>query len=209
MYTIKLKLPQTLRPVTAEDRDVLSDEDIMLQINEAENNKIVEGYRLFTDIDSKHVFKFYAEVNIDNDRLWSLFKALMIAMPEDLKLIIGHKDDDNDELHHGEYCDKYTLHNKLEPYSKELTQDGFLKFGVGYNSEDYSEEVFVTCAKYIQYWGMNRERFQNIMHKYSLYEVKDMELIDSYPMVTTVLQLFDDKVLETYEVLAKLKEEDI
>lgn len=208
MYTIKLKLPQTLRPVTADDKDILPDEDIILQMDKVKNNKIVEGYTLFTDIDREHVYKLYAEINIDNDRLWSLFKALMMTMPEDLKLIIGHKDDDNDELYHSEYYDKYTLYNKLEPYSKEFTQDGFLKFGVGYHSKTYSEEVFISCAKYIQYWGMNRERFQDIMHKYSLYEVKGMEFIDSYPMVTTVLHFFDNEALATNEILAKLKKEN-
>lgn len=106
------------------------------------------------------------EINIDNDRLWQNFKTFLFSMPDMISLIVGHKDDNLNELYYSDYQEKYKVYSKLEEYEGELVQDGFLKFGVIHQTDNYLEEVFIYNAKYIQYWGMDRKKFLNIMNHF-------------------------------------------
>jgi hypothetical protein len=62
-------------------------------------------------------------------------------------------------------------------------------------------EVFIRKAKYIQYWGTDRDLFSQIMMKYNLDEVKDLNFVDEYPMVTESLI----NASTTSEIIADLK----
>lgn len=201
----KLQLPQTIRLVTLDDPAI--PEIHKSSIEAAENNNIVEGYILYNNLPEGAIYKVYAEINIDNDRLWTLFKKMLMTMPDEVSLITEHKDDEPNEAVLGAYGDKYSLLNKLEKYEKELAQDGFMRFGVIHNTAVYLEEVFVHNAKYIRYWGMDLESFENLMVEFSLYPIDNLEFVDSYPMVTTVLTEFDRSVLRTEELLAVLRNE--
>lgn len=48
---------------------------------------------------------------------------------------------------HWDYQEKYKVYSKLEEYEGELVQDGFLKFGVIHQTDNYLEEVFIHNAK--------------------------------------------------------------
>lgn len=54
---------------------------------------------------------------------------------------------------------------------------------------------------------MDIDRFKRVMEDYSLYEVDNLEFIDSYPMVTKALFTFDPDVLQTEEILNQLRAE--
>lgn len=203
---IKLKLPKTIS--LAAINDMPQNEDAILRLQQVQNNNIVEGYTFIENEDEKYPYKFYAEINIDNDRLWSLFKTLMMSMPEYQSLLTGHKDDNNNEVVCNDYTDKYTIYNRIEKYEKELTLDGFLQFGVIHQADDYMEEVFVCSPKYIQYWGMNVEHFMKVVDSYWLHEVENLEFIDSYPMVTKSLSYIDADALPTDEILKALREDN-
>lgn len=200
---IKLKLPETLQLATL--KDAPKQEDIIAKIKASENNNIIEGYRIEENSNTNYPYIFFAEINIDNDKLWALFNTMLLSMPDEISLITGHKDDMVDEVHYSNYQDKYTLYNKIEKYEKELTKDGFLQFGIIHQTDNYLEEVFVHSAKYIQYWGMDNNRFVDLMHKFSLYEVDNLEFIDSYPMVTTALFTLEPNVIHTSELLNILR----
>lgn len=200
---VKLKLPKTLQLATL--KDAPRQEDIIARIKASENNNIVEGYQIEDNPNTDYPYKFFAEINIDNDKLWALFKAMLLLIPDKISLITGHKDDEVDEVHYSDYQDKYDLFNKIEKYENELTLDGFLQFGIIHQTDNYLEEVFVHTAKYIQYWGIDNNRFVNLMHEFSLYEVDNLEFIDSYPMVTTALFTLDPNVIHTSELLNILR----
>jgi hypothetical protein len=202
---VKLKLPKTLRLARLDEAP--KNESILESIKASENNNIVEGYRLKNNPNLGYPYKFFAEINVDNDRLWSLFSKMMLSMPDYISLITSRKDDEISDAVYGDYQDKYELYNKIEKYERELTLDGFLQFGVIHQTKDYLEEIFVHNAKYIQYWGMDMDRFKRVMKDYSLYEVDNLEFIDSYPMVTKALFTFDPDVLQTEEILNQLRAE--
>jgi hypothetical protein len=92
----------------------------------------------------------------------------------------------------------------MEPFKRELTQDGFLEVGVLYNDETMMEEVFIRSPKYLQYWGTDEERFRKTMEEFELFEVQTLNFIDEFPLVTEALRLHNAKAKETIEVLEHL-----
>src|SRR5471032_1609406 len=96
-----LQLPPTIYTPTREE--VPNYPETIEAINRRTNAKIVEGFRIKRD-DSKELgYKFFAEINVDNDKLWTLFKTLTLQMPEEIALIYGHIDI---EPSYGRYLDK-------------------------------------------------------------------------------------------------------
>lgn len=202
---VKLELPETIR--LAKLDEVPQQPGLIERIKASDNNNIVEGYTFSPNTNNDYPYRFFAEINVDNSNLWNLFKAMMLAMPDDISFITGRKDDSTKDVAHSEYQDKYGLYNKIEKYERELTLDGFLKFGAIHQTENYLEEVFVHNAKYIQYWGGDEEKFRNTMNEFSLYEIKNLEFIDSYPIATTALFTLYNDVIETDELLNILRTE--
>jgi len=172
--------------------------DVSKRIKEREDANIVEGYIITQDVENNAIYKFYAEINIDNDRLWSLIKYIISGFQSDVALIYHHIDE---EPSYGNYVDKYELINELGKYEVELAQDGFLKFGAIHHAEGFLEEVFVEKSKYIKYWGMDKETFTMVMEQFGLYPVKGLNFIDEYPMQTEVLSLHCENCLATGELL--------
>lgn len=79
------------------------------------NAIIVEGYTITSNVPKEEKYRFFAEINIDNDRLWTVFKALIVNFPEEVALIYHHIDE---EANYGEYVGKYELLNELEKYKR-------------------------------------------------------------------------------------------
>jgi len=83
-----------------------------------------------------------------------------------------------------------------------LTQDGLLKFGIAFHTNEYFEEIFVKPAKYVQYWGVNPEPFTKIMQAFSLAQIDDLNFIDEYPLATEALRLHNPTTVETDNLLS-------
>jgi len=64
-----LQLPLTIR--TARPDEIPYDEENLLRIEERETAKNYEGYMLHNNETYEDPFQFFAEMNIDNERLWS------------------------------------------------------------------------------------------------------------------------------------------
>lgn len=125
----------------------------------------------------------------------------MLQLPDEICLVYGLKDE---EPHYSGYLDKFEVLNRLETLKTELTQDGFLEMGALFNDEEFMEEVFIQSPKYLQYWGMDEERFRTTMAEFDLYETPTLNFIDQYPMVTEALHLFKPNALQTEKVLEQL-----
>ena len=196
-----LQLPPTLR--IARPDEVPNRPDILKRISESKEAKIVEGYVFLNNETHDLTFKFFAEINVDNQRLWSLFKCLLLQLPDEICLVYNCKDE---EPVYSGYSDKYKVLNQLEMYQLELTQDGLIEIGALYNDEFMMEEVIIRGPKYLQYWGIDEKRFRQTMLEFELYEEPKLKFIDEYPLVTEALRLHRSDARETTEVLGLIGE---
>lgn len=196
-----LELPITIR--TARTDELPTTQDNIDWIEESKTSKIVEGYIVHENETNELPFTFFAEINVDNSKLWEVFKALLISFEEEISFIFGHIDN---EPYYSKYGDKFEILNQIEKFQTELTQDGFLEFGIIYHDENKLKEVFVKKSKYIQFWGIDRKEFLTIMNRFSICEVEDMKFIDEFPLVTEALRIHKENVFETSEVINQLAE---
>lgn len=197
----QLQLPPTIR--TARPDEIPARSELIDRIMSRHTANIVEGFTLRENQSTDLPFKFYAEINVDNQNLWALFTTLFLQLPEKICLIYGHIDD---APAYSPYLDKYKIFNVLEPYKVELCNGGFLEFGVLHQQETYLEEIFIKKSKYIQYWGMDEARFRSTMTQYDIYEVEGLNFIDEYPLVTEALRLHYPEAIETGDILMQLEE---
>jgi hypothetical protein len=196
-----LQLPLTIRTAQA-DEVPHSNENVLRKIQERENALIVQGFVLKHNPSHDQVFRVFAEINVDNERLWTLFKSFILQLPGKVKLLYRHIDD---EPLISEPMDKYQLLYELEPIAFELARDGFLEFGVIYQDETSFEEVYVKKAKYLQYWGMNEVRVRQILNDAGIYETAGLNFIDEYPLATEAIKVHYPNAAETDHIIKQLK----
>ncbi|MDO6435700.1 hypothetical protein Q4E93_34115 [Flavitalea sp. BT771] len=193
----ELQLAPTIR--TPRPDEVPQHKDILDNIQRRQIANIVEGFTLRENASHEQPFTFYCEINIDNSKLWRLFQAFLLQFPDEVYFIYSHKDTDSPIC--TSYKDKFEILNILSPYETELMQDGLLKFGIAFHTNDYFEEIFIMPAKYIQYWGVNPEPFGRIMQDFSLNQIDDLNFIDEFPLVTESLQLHNVNTIPTDDLL--------
>jgi len=115
-----LELPPTIR--TPEKDEIPLRDTILQQIELRKSAKIIEGFTFKLNKNQDLPFDFFCEINVDNSKLWSVFKSLLLSYSEEMSLLFAHIDSD---MNYGMYVDKMTILNSLEPFTTELTQDGF------------------------------------------------------------------------------------
>lgn len=86
----KLELPTTIR--LASKDEVPNDPFIHENIEAGYNANIVEGYILHSNTSHELPFDFFAEINVDNSKLWQLVHSLASTLPVHSCLIFGHVD---------------------------------------------------------------------------------------------------------------------
>ena len=180
------------------------DSDVAKRIKERETANIVEGYVLTRLSSNEDIYNFYAEINVDNDKLWALFKSLVIQMPDEVALIYQHIDN---SPKYGMYVDKFALINFLDRLEVELCQDGFLEYGVISHRENSLDEIFVKKTKYLQCWGMEVERFISVMEQYELDVYDNLNFIDEYPLQTESLERHIPDCIKTFDILKSFEDE--
>lgn len=197
---IKLETPPTLRTPNLDE--IPQVQNVIEAIQKSHTAKIVEGFVIHCNDNPEFPYKFYSEININNSRLWNLFRALALHLPNEISLIFNHADE---EANFGSYQDKYIVIDKLSNFTVELSQDCFLEFGVMHQTDDFLEEVFVDCTKYIKYWGMDEDWFRMVMNDFNLTEIPDLNFMDEFPKVREALRMHAENVLETEELIGKLR----
>jgi hypothetical protein len=138
----ELQLPPTIR--TAYPNELPQSQENLDNIQRRQTANLVQGFTLKPNTLHQEPFAFFCEINIDNSSLWRLFQAFLIKFPDEVYFIYGRKDDDN--LNCSPNKNKFEILNILSPYEIELTQDGFLKFGIAIQTDEYFEEIFVAPA---------------------------------------------------------------
>lgn len=197
----KLELPPTIRTLSLDDFS--NNTELEAAISKAATANIIEGYTIQTDIASEPLFNFFAEINIDNSRLWDLLESLLSLLPEEISFIFGHIDA---EPEFSEYDYKDNILKHIQPYRTELSQDGFLEFGFIFQDEKMLTEIFLKRPKYIQFWGTSLKPFLDIMNKFSISEIEDLNFVDEYPMVTESLSHLSPEYTDTPQILSHFKD---
>jgi hypothetical protein len=198
----ELQLAPTIR--TPHPNQVPQHQDTLDKIKLRQTANIVEGFTLRNNSSHEQPFKFYSEINIDNSKLWDLFKAFLAQFPDKISFIYNHIDAATATF--TPYKDKFEILNVISPYELELTQDGFLEFGIMFHSNVYFEEVFIKKAKYIQYWGVHLDKFNEIMNSFSIIQIDDLNFIDEFPLATESLQIHNADTISTDNLLRHLNE---
>ena len=172
-----------------------------LLINQDKIAHIAQGYTLRPNTENQFPFMFYAEINVDNDRLWELFETLAHHLPSRACVIYHHIDE---EAAYSPYLDLQELLEMLHSYKTEIARDGLLSVGVLYHDDEQLQEVLVTPCKYLKYWGVDEVFFRQTMNDLLLAEIPDLVFIDEVPRVTTPLSRYVPECLDTWEVLGQL-----
>jgi hypothetical protein len=103
-----VELPPTLRAPRIDE--VPKNSSALERLKQIEKANIVQGYKLLQNNESEEQqqmpFNFYAEVNIDNSKLWELLISLSKELPDVASLIFGYE---GEEPCYGDYLDKNEL----------------------------------------------------------------------------------------------------
>lgn len=196
----RLETPPTLRTPNLDE--VPRSKELIDSIEKSRQAKIVEGFTFAYNKSNDLPFKFYAEINIDNSRLWDFFKTVALHLPDQISLIFNHADG---EANYGDYLDKFTLINGIERFKSELTQDCFLEFGVIHQTDSILEEVFVDCTKFVKYWGTDEQWFRETMLNFNIFEISDLNFMDEFPKVREALRLHKKDAVETENLIEELR----
>lgn len=184
LYTM-LELPITVRIPSDEEIDYRPDiDEILFKRRKA---KIVEGYSLTLNENRRLPYRFQAMVNIGNSRLWDLFQALAVTLPDKVSCVYGLYEEDQDHVTTPLLKKQFVL-NELEKYREELTQECQLEVGLLFQTKDLLLELGISESKYIRYWGAELERFRQLMQSFNLPLVEELEFIDEYPKIVTPLR---------------------
>ena len=201
-----LELPLTLRPPEMDEVPMNSSVKERLELRKTA--KIVEGYKILPKDDNpNHAelgFKFYAEINIDNSKLWSLIMELSKELPDEISLIFNHVDA---EPNYGKYSSKRETLEFLTEYKAEITADTFIDIGMIFHSESELIEIFISESKYIKFWGVDQISFLKIMDNFNLKEIEGIEFVDEYPKVREPLSKFMNNVKEGTEFIELLRKQ--
>ncbi|AXT54684.1 hypothetical protein D1815_02535 [Aquimarina sp. AD1] len=195
-----LELPKTLR--APEIDEVPMNSSVSERLKLRETAKIVEGFKILpkdNNPENKELaFNFYAEINIDNSKLWDLILELSNQMPDEISLIFNHSDCDPE---YGKYSDKNQTLDFLSKYKTEIISDTFIDIGMIFHSDSELIEIFVPDSKYIKFWGVDQESFLKSMDKFDLKEIDGIEFVDEYPKVREPLRLFDKNTTDSNELI--------
>jgi hypothetical protein len=197
-----LEIPRTIKDLSEDE--FAGNVTAMERVQAKKSANIVEGYKFLPNEEQSELpFRFYAEININNSRLWDLFGSLCSELPETAALLFGFYDND---VNYGRYTDKNEIVLELIKYKREILEDCHLELGLIYNTESELIEVFIAEAKYIKFWGVSEDSFRDIMKNFNLYEVDNIEFIDEYPKVVYPLKTLIEDVVDTFEIIADFKE---
>ena len=200
-----IELPKTLR--LARKGEIPYSPSVERRLEQSKNANFNEGYTLF-EVDKNNpknehtIFTFFAEINIDNSRLWDLIVTLARELPHVAALIFN---EEGDAPNYGKYIDKEELLMDLTAFKKELIWDTFIEWALIYNDKTKYINIYIRVTKYIKFWGVDKKSFKKIMEKMKLKEQPDLEFIDQYPRVREDLSSIDDSVLRSDELIQELK----
>lgn len=163
--------------------EIPNKDDIEEIIKNRNSANIVEGYVLREVKDEK--FTHYAEININADKIWDLFVSLSNILIADIAYgIVGFKDEK--PILSG-FAQKQKILDILYRYKFELSNDGFLTFGMAYYDDFSLNEIYISSFKYFKVWTTNKKGLIEALASFGLSEKRDLNFIDEFPVVSKAL----------------------
>ncbi|MBL4931912.1 hypothetical protein [Clostridium paridis] len=165
---------------------------------------IVQGYKLVEVSDKK--FTHFTEINIDIDKLWSLFISLSDSIIGDKAYgLIGFK---GEKPTLSKISDKKNIIELFSKYQFELSNDGFSEFGIAYYDDNTLNEIYITTFKYVQVWTTDKDSLVKALRKAGLKEKKILNFIDEFPVVSEAISPDEvEGILSYTQILSEIKEE--
>jgi len=151
-------------------------------------------------------FSYYVEVNIDADKIWDVFCELTNKLIGDIAYgIIGFKDE---EPKLSEYSKTERIVEIFEKYKFELTNDGYLEFGIANNDENSMNEIFVSSFKYMKIWTTSKVLLIETLNSFGIQQIENLQFIDEFPVVSEALSGSSVKGIRHYsEVMECIERE--
>ena len=141
--------------------------------------EITTGYRLLPNTGG--AYTAYIEANVHALNLWAVFHDLALTvLPRAVAPIIAIK---NGETCTGPRTIRAAALRVFEPHAQTLQHDGLLAFGLIYQDQAVTEQIFVPPAKYLQIWTNQPEVARAILARHRIPEVPDLQLLDQLPLV--------------------------
>jgi hypothetical protein len=159
-------------------------------INEKRNSaNIVEGFIIKEE--SGERFSHYAEVNINVDRIWDVFCGLAYTLIQTEAYGILSFKEEKPRLSSFTEVDK--IIEIFNEYRFELTNDGYIEFGIANYDKSSLNEIFVSSFKYMKIWTTKQELLIETLNSYGIHQIDNLQFIDEYPVVSEALS---DKIVK-------------
>jgi hypothetical protein len=127
-------------------------------------------------------YSTYIEANIHADEVWRVFEALTgRLLPTSAAPVVGWIDEDATL---GPYTGKSAALSLLRAHQESLQHDGFIEFGLMFQANGRTEEVFVKACKYFQIWTNLPEVAEATLESMQIPKVANLQFIDEFPRVT-------------------------
>ncbi|URZ15348.1 hypothetical protein [Clostridium felsineum] len=165
---------------------------------------ITEGFKINEVKGEK--FSHYATINIDADKIWNVFCSLTSRLIDDVAYgIIGFKDD---EPILSKFTNTERVIEVFRKYKFELTNDGYLQFGIANYNDKSLNEIFITSFKYMIIWTNNKEQLVQILNSFDIEKVENLQFIDEFPVVSEALTANEDDGIKHYsDVIEDIEKE--
>lgn len=172
--------------------------------NKRNNANIVEGVTIQEVQGEKYTH--YIQMNIDADKIWNVFCTLAkVIINKEAYGIIGFKEE-TPKL--SDFTTRENIIYIFDEYSYELTNDGFLEFGIASYDDQSLNEVYVSSFKYMRIWTNKIELLLNALKEFNIGVIDHLNFIDEFPVVSEALICEEGKSIRHYtEVLEKIEKE--
>lgn len=197
-----LEMPPTIRFPKPEEIPAIP--EIIARMKDIEHANLVEGYLLNYNHSLELPFTFFAEININNSRIWDVFLQLTKQLPNQVSLVWSLN---GSESNHSKYIEKQNILKYISPFKTELTQDTKIGFGLIFQTNDKLEEVYMSVTKTLKVWSSNEIAFRQLLNQLGIDEIRNLDFIEEFPYVTQPLHWFHEKTLKIEMVVSQLKKQ--
>lgn len=174
-------------------------------INSQRNlSNITEGFKINEVKEEK--FSYCAHINIDVDKIWDVFCSLTSRLIDDVAYgIIGFKDE-KPKL--SKFTNTKRVIQIFRKYKFELTNDGYLQFGIANYDDNSLNEIFVTSLKYMTIWTNNKDELVETLSSFRIQQVENLQFIDEFPVVSEALSINTCEGIKHYsDVIESIEKE--
>lgn len=153
-------------------------------INDKRNEaNIIQGFTIKEVSGEK--FSHYAEVNIDVDKIWDVFCCLTNKLMDGVAYGILNIRDEEPTL--SDFTKAEKLIEVFGSYKIELTNDGYLEFGIANYDESSLNEIFVSSFKYMKIWTTKKELLVQTLNSFGIQKIENLQFIDEFSVVSEAL----------------------